>query len=145
LLCHLIAKEYIIDKEIIADACWAISYNSDNKKGKIDTLISAGLIPKIVSFITDDYLSLVVPCVRILGNVSTGTSVQTEEILKVNGVSQLYDALSSNKKTVRREACWVISNITAGTNKQVFFINNSDSASPGPPTVDRADFIAFRD
>ena len=129
MLCHLIAKEYIIDKEIIADACWAISYNSDNKKGKIDTLINAGLIPKIVSFITDDYLSLVVPCVRILGNVSTGTSTQTDEILKVNGINQLYDALNNSKKTVRREACWVISNITAGTRQQVPLVDNSDPTS----------------
>lgn len=78
LLCSLIAKEYITDKEIIADCCWAISYNSDVKKGKIDILVNSGIIPKIVSYITDDYLSLVVPSVRILGNVSTGTAAQTD-------------------------------------------------------------------
>ncbi len=78
LLCSLIAKDFIVDKEIIADCCWAISYNSDAKKGKIEILINAGIIPKIVNFITDPYLSLVVPCVRILGNVSTGTAAQTD-------------------------------------------------------------------
>lgn len=102
LLCHLIAIEFITDKEIIADCCWAISYNSDAKKGKIDVLINSGIIPKIVSFITDDYLSLVVPCVRILGNVSTGTASQTDEILKCGGVNQLYETLGNPKKTVRR-------------------------------------------
>ncbi len=98
----MIANDYITDKEIIADCCWAISYNSDNKKNKIDTLINAGIIPKIVSYINDSYLSLVVPCVRILGNVSTGTSVQTDEILKAGGITQLYETLSNPKKTVRR-------------------------------------------
>jgi len=98
----LIAKEFITDKEIIADCCWAISYNSDAKKGKIEVLINSGIIPKIVSYITDDYLSLVVPCVRILGNVSTGTASQTEEIIKCGGVNQLYETLGNSKKTVRR-------------------------------------------
>jgi len=90
LLCNLIANGYITDKEIAADCCWAISYNSDSKKGKIDVLINSGIIPKIVSYITDSYLSLVVPCVRILGNVSTGTASQTDEILKCGGINQLY-------------------------------------------------------
>lgn len=119
LLCHLISNSLIIDKEIIADCCWAISYNSDAKKNKIDVLINSGIIPKIVSYITDSYLSLVVPCVRILGNVSTGTAQQTDEILKCNGINQLFDTLNHAKKTVRRETCWVISNITAGTKPQV--------------------------
>lgn len=98
----MIAREYIVDKEIIADCCWAISYNSDAKKGKIDILINSGVIPKIVSYITDEYLSLVVPCVRILGNVSTGTASQTDEILKHGGINQLYETLNNPKKTVRR-------------------------------------------
>jgi hypothetical protein len=102
LLCNLIANNYIVDKEIIADCCWAISYNSDAKKGKIEVLINSGIIPKIVNYITDPYLSLVVPCVRILGNVSTGTAPQTDEILKCGGIKQLFETLNNSKKTVRR-------------------------------------------
>ncbi len=43
-----------------------------------------------------------VPSVRILGNVSTGTASQTDEIINVGGINQLFEALNNHKKVVSR-------------------------------------------
>jgi|LakMenEpi03Aug12_release.lakeMendotaPanAssembly.Ray.scaffolds.fasta_scaffold1058830_1 hypothetical protein len=55
--------------------------------------MKSNIIPKVVNFIDDDYLSIVVPSIRIVGNVSTGTAIQTDELLK-------YDVLSSLEKVL---------------------------------------------
>ena len=73
----------------MADCFWAISYHSDNKKNKIDILMQSGILHQIIGYIDDDYLSIVVPSIRIIGNVSTGTALQTDELLKYNVLSPL--------------------------------------------------------
>lgn len=40
----------------------------------------------MIKNISDSYLSLVVPSIRILGNISTGTTAQADEIVNNNGV-----------------------------------------------------------
>lgn len=86
MLCNLVANDKINDKEILADCSWAISYHSDAKKNKISTLMDTNITPAVIRHISDSYLSLVVPSIRIIGNISTGTTVQADEILKFNGV-----------------------------------------------------------
>ena len=64
-------------------------------------------------------MSLLVPSIRILGNISTGSSEHTNELLKYNILDPIERVLEHHKKVVRREACWVISNIAAGSRQQV--------------------------
>ena len=64
-------------------------------------------------------MGILVPSIRILGNISTGTSEQTGELLKYDILTPLHKVLDHNKKVVRREACWVISNIAAGVKQQI--------------------------
>ena len=64
--------------------------------------MQTNVIPVVVENITDAYLSLVVPSIRILGNVSTGTTKQTNEILKYDGINKLTQSLEHHKKVVRR-------------------------------------------
>jgi importin subunit alpha-1 len=40
--------------------------------------------------------------------------VQTEFIINLNALPALLWMLESQKKNIRKEACWTISNITAG-------------------------------
>jgi len=54
--------------------------------------------------------------------VSTGTAAQTDDLLKYDVLSSLEKVLEHYKKVVRREACWVISNIAAGVRHQVNII-----------------------
>jgi importin subunit alpha-1 len=47
-LCKAIASGRLLDKEIIADCCWAISYHSDSNRNKIQFVVETGIIPKII-------------------------------------------------------------------------------------------------
>ncbi len=56
-----------------------------------------------------------IPALRIIGNIATGDNKQTDTILFNGVLPRLEKLLSNNKNAVRRETCWVLSNIAAGS------------------------------
>lgn len=126
-LCQAIAKGRLNDKEIIADCCWAISYHSDANKNKIQLVVDSDVIPRIISHLEEPAMGLLIPSIRILGNVSTGSVEHTNVLLSHNILGLLEKVLQHHKKVVRREACWVLSNITAGNKDQVQAVVNAQS------------------
>lgn len=39
------------DEEVLTDACWALSYLSDGTNDKIQTVIEAGVVPRLVELL----------------------------------------------------------------------------------------------
>lgn len=126
-LCRTIATGRLTDKEIIADCCWAISYHSDANKNKIQVVIESKVISKIIKNLDENSMAVLIPSIRILGNVSTGSADHTNELLAANILQPLERVLEHHKKVVRREACWVISNIAAGSRNQVEAVLSRES------------------
>lgn len=56
---------------------------------------------------------------RAVGNIVTGDDKQTDVVLECMALPSLLHLLSSSKETIRKEACWAISNITAGNRSQI--------------------------
>ena len=69
---------------------------------------------------TDD--SLIVPIIRILGNIFLGSSEQIKKIMSFESIfPRMTDLLNSDKKVIRVETCWALSNFAAGNSQQVDF------------------------
>jgi hypothetical protein len=68
--------------------------------------------------------------IRMVGNIVTGSDEATEKIIRSRMIEHLYDVFYyfSNKKLprVRKEICWVLSNISAGTEAQTSYIINGN-------------------
>ena len=63
---------------------------------------------------------MLVPALRTVGNIVTGDDLQTQVIINCGALPCLLNLLTtSHKKSIKKEACWTISNITAGTKEQV--------------------------
>ncbi|KAK9206954.1 hypothetical protein WN943_017237 [Citrus x changshan-huyou] len=131
------------DDEVLTDACWALSYLSDGTNDKIQAVIEAGVCPRLVELLRHPSPSVLIPALRTVGNIVTGDDMQTQNVafiiflvkaqlvLSVISAKQiciinhqalpcLLDLLTQNyKKSIKKEACWTISNITAGNVNQI--------------------------
>lgn len=104
------------DKEdIITDICWALSYLSDGAKERVNDLLNQPLLTKIIRLLDHDQVAIAIPCLRTIGNIVTGDDNQTQQAVDAGLIRALNHILGHEKKTVRKETCWVLSNITAGT------------------------------
>ena len=108
------------DANIVTDACWALSYLSDGEEQKISELLRHGICETVVSLLNHQAASVQTPALRVIGNIVTGDDFQTETAIRCGALVALKFMLDNNpKKSIKREVCWTISNITAGTVSQI--------------------------
>jgi len=111
------------DEEVVVDACWALSYLSDDNTSdnkKIGAIVKSGVQKDLVRLLdSKDRGLVVVPALRTIGNIVSGNDLQTQSVLNCGVLSRLPPLLKNNRKVIRKEALWTISNIVAGDRKQI--------------------------
>jgi hypothetical protein len=125
-LAHLIQQ---VDEEVVTDACWALSYVSDDglENVKIQAVVDQpDLVVKLVQLLMSGSAKIQTPALRTVGNIVTGDDSQTQAMIDAGVLQAIYGLLSSNKKALRKEAAWAISNITAGNTAQIQEIINAN-------------------
>lgn len=107
------------DEEILADACWALSYISDGNDENIQAVIEARVCEKLVDLLLHS-LRVLTPALRTIGNIVTGNDVQTQHVINSHALPFLLSLITNSpQKNIKKEAVWAISNITAGTKDQI--------------------------
>lgn len=75
--------------------------------------------------------AVLVPALRTVGNIVTGNDMQTQVVINCGALNCLLTLLTANhKKSIKKEACWTISNITAGTKEQIQAVIQADIMPP---------------
>ena len=84
---------------------------------------------------------MLVPALRTVGNIVTGNDIQTQVIINCGALACLLQLLQANhKKSIKKEACWTISNITAGTKDQIQAVIDSTIIPPLISLLAHAEF-----
>lgn len=69
----------------------------------------------MINLLNHQNVAVAIPSLRTIGNIVTGDDSQTQVAIEAGLIPALNEIINHNKKTVRKEACWVLSNITAGS------------------------------
>ncbi|KAL3517394.1 hypothetical protein ACH5RR_019983 [Cinchona calisaya] len=129
------------DEEVLTDACWALSYLSDGTNDKIQAVIDAGVCPRLVELLLHPSPSVLIPALRTVGNIVTGDDMQTQVIIDNQALPCLLNLLTQNyKKSIKKEACWTISNITAGNREQIQAVIQAAIIAPLVQLLQNAEF-----
>ena len=69
-------------------------------------MIEAGVCRRLVELLMHHSPSVQTPALRTVGNIVTGDDLQTQIIINFSALPCLLSLLSSQKKGIRKEACW---------------------------------------
>ena len=112
------------DEDPITDNLWTCNYMT---KGFIDedmlSFAKSGILEKIAHWIKiaskSNQISILIPGLMTLSNIATGNAEATDYILDLDITTTIVDLLSHISNKIRKEVCFLLSNIAAGTTNQV--------------------------
>lgn len=114
---YLIAQD---DKDVVTDAMWGLVYLTETDEAMIDTVLGyEGVLPQCVALLGHADLPIMMPAMRILGNVISGAEHHTQAAIDAGVLHALVPLIKTGRRNIRREACWAASNAAAGTAAQI--------------------------
>jgi hypothetical protein len=108
------------DDSIITDACWSLSYIADISEEAVDMVLATGIASHLVSLLNGSTpLIKKTAALRTVGNILSGNEGQTQRMIDAGVIPALSELLEMDRKAIRQEAFWALSNIAAGNSEQV--------------------------
>lgn len=66
------------NSEVILDITWAFSYLSDGGEQRIPDILVTGVTPKLFELLKNPKVGIVIPAMRTIGNLVTGSDETTQ-------------------------------------------------------------------
>lgn len=107
------------DHDFLSDACWILSFMTENYKKSIKELMDTNVIPIIIKCLDIPVVFIQISCLRVIGNIASGNANQTQQLIDWGIFPYLKKTITNEKKSIRKETAWIISNIAAGTQRQI--------------------------
>lgn len=102
------------DKEFIKDCCWPLSYISESIDLRI--LYENGVLKNAIDLLTHTDYTVIIVALRIVGNfLSEDSSAYDQEIINMGIVSKIKPLTKNVNRNLRKEAFWILSNISASS------------------------------
>ena len=119
------------DPCVLADACWTVATVANTTKGDDEraVLVELGVCALCVRLLDHAAQDVLVPALRGLGFIVMSTSTcYTDAVLRCDGVLSKIAKLTGagNRRGVRQDAWWTLSNIAAGNDEHIDALLGND-------------------
>ena len=94
-------------------------------------VIEAGICAPLTNLLRSTSIRVVTPVLRTLGNIVTGNDMQTQAVIDAGALQLMLPLVQHAKKGIRKEACWLLSNVAAGSAAQISALMNTPNVVPG--------------
>lgn len=69
---------YNTDADVLADACWTLSFLTDAPNNQIQVVVESGVCRRVVELLQHPSTNVVSAALRVVGNIVTGDDGQTQ-------------------------------------------------------------------
>lgn len=116
---------------------------------RIQAILEANVVPRLVSLLRplksrSVPSSVQLAALQVLGNVACGDDRQTQVVIDSDALPCLRSLLSSSDRQIRKEVCWIVSNITESSH-QVQDVLDADILPPLLKLLDNQDSACRED
>ncbi|DBA00054.1 TPA: hypothetical protein N0F65_003720 [Lagenidium giganteum] len=111
----------MLDEKVLTlcDSCWSLVELTVHDADAIAPLVASGLCTKLVELLFVAQSSVILaPVLRLIGNIVSAEISFTQAVIDAQLLEVMPRVLSNSSRSVREEACWILSNI-AGDAGQV--------------------------
>ena len=110
-------------KQLYYDSLCILSYLSENIIECKGILLESGVIPFIIELLRNKHYEnekyFILGGLKVLGNIISGNANHTQKVLDLNIYDILKKYMFHENKRIKKEANWIISNIAAGTERNI--------------------------
>lgn len=104
----------------LCDSCWSLVELTVFDQEMTEVIVASGVCNYIVELLYITQSAVVVsPVLRLLGNIVSGELSCCQAVIDAGLLSAMPVVLSNVSRSVREEACWILSNIAGGQEQQV--------------------------
>jgi len=119
LLPTLVELLAIDNEEVIINTLWSISRIANQSEEALEEVLNMEILGYVIKMLQQESISIQAPALRIVGNLVVGNDDQTQRVLDSGILPYLALFMKSSKSQMKKEICWIWSNILASNEKHI--------------------------